>query len=72
MEKIKLAAMILVIIGALNWGLVAIDPKYDAVKMLLAKKDEAEPNNMVRAVYAAVGIAAVYFAYCKYQEYQKK
>lgn len=47
-------ASALVIIGALNWGLVAIDPMYNAVDALLGVGSMA-----ARVVYGLVGIAAL-------------
>lgn len=47
-------ASALVIIGALNWGLVAIDQKYNVVNALLGADSMA-----ARVVYGLVGIAAL-------------
>ncbi len=44
----------LVLIGALNWGLVSIDKEYDLVKMLFG--DYSMPS---RLVYGLVGISAL-------------
>jgi len=46
----KLAALLLVI-GGLNWGLVAISPDYNLVDML--------GPTLSRVVYALVGISAI-------------
>ena len=50
-------AMILVIIGGLNWGLVAISPAYDLVQLLLGMWP-----TLAQLVYLLVGVAAVYMA----------
>ncbi len=49
-----MVTFILLAVGGLNWGLVAISPKYDLVQMLLGTWPMA-----VTAVYALVGISAV-------------
>lgn len=46
-------ALVLVIIGGLNWGLVAISPSLDLVAML-------QVVWLVKLVYALVGLAAIY------------
>ena len=46
--------LVLVLIGALNWGLVSIDKNYDLVKMLLG--DYTMPS---RLVYGLVAISAL-------------
>lgn len=51
-------ALILVIIGGLNWGLYAISPSYDLVAMLLG----AWPT-LVQLVYLLVGISAIYLIF---------
>jgi uncharacterized membrane protein YuzA (DUF378 family) len=44
--------ILLVLIGALNWGLVAIDPKYNLVERI--------PNEIVkRVIYTVIGLSAV-------------
>ena len=45
-------AQLLVLIGALNWGLIGLN-KTDAVVMIF-------PRQLVRYVHIAVGIAALY------------
>lgn len=50
-------ALILVIIGGLNWGLVGISPNYNLVEMLLGSVPL-----LVQLVYLLVGASAVYLA----------
>lgn len=50
-------ALVLVIIGGLNWGLIAISPSYDLVQLLLGSVAV-----LAQLVYLLVGIAAVYLA----------
>ena len=60
MRKLDAVAMTLVIIGALNWGLVAI-AEFDLVAWVFGL-DFGETNAASRVVYALVGLAAVYEA----------
>jgi len=50
-------ALILVIIGGLNWGLIAISPMYDVVQLLLGFMPV-----LAQLVYLLVGVAAIYMA----------
>ena len=56
-------ALILVIIGGLNWGLVAISSDYDVVALLLGGATVAS-----RIVYGLVGLAALYTIYYLFKE----
>jgi uncharacterized protein len=58
MKKLDLAAAILLIVGGLNWGLVAI-AKFDLVAWIFGK-DFGGTNAASRIVYGLVGLAAVY------------
>jgi hypothetical protein len=58
MERIDLLAAALVIVGGLNWGLVAV-AKFDLVATLVGL-EFGETNAVSRIVYALVGLAAVY------------
>jgi uncharacterized membrane protein YuzA (DUF378 family) len=58
MKKIDVLAGILVVVGALNWGLVAIG-EFDLVATLFGL-DFGETNAATRVVYGLVGAAAVY------------
>jgi uncharacterized membrane protein YuzA (DUF378 family) len=50
-------AMVLVIIGGLNWGLIAINPNWNLVEMLFGYWPI-----VAQLVYLLVGVAAVYLA----------
>jgi uncharacterized membrane protein YuzA (DUF378 family) len=58
MKKIDVIAATLVIVGALNWGLVAI-ARFDLVAWIFGK-DFGGTNAGSRIVYGLVGLAAVY------------
>ena len=58
MKKLDLTAAILLIVGGLNWGLVAI-AKFDLVAWIFGK-DFGGTNAASRIVYGLVGLAAVY------------
>lgn len=67
MYSLKDVALLLVLIGALNWGLVGA-ANVNAVDKLtgLVVKDNRVVN---KAVYVLVGLAAVFVAYNKYRNY---
>jgi len=58
MRVINLITQLLVIVGGLNWGLVAIG-EFDLVAALVGL-DFGETNALSRIVYGLVGLAAVY------------
>ena len=58
MKKLDIAAAALLIVGGLNWGLVAI-AKFDLVAALVGL-EFGETNAVSRVIYALVGAAAVY------------
>ena len=58
MKKLDVIAAVLVAVGGLNWGLVAI-ADFDLVAALVGL-DFGETNAASRIVYALVGAAAVY------------
>src|SRR3954470_8537732 len=58
MKKLDVLAGILVVVGALNWGLVAI-AEFDLVATLFGL-DFGETNAATRVIYGLVGAAAVY------------
>ena len=60
MRKLDILAAVLVVVGGLNWGLVAI-AEFDLVAAL-AGLDFGETNPLTRIVYGLVGLAAVYQA----------
>jgi uncharacterized membrane protein YuzA (DUF378 family) len=57
-KKLDILTAALVVIGGLNWGLVAI-AKFDLVATLVGL-DFGETNAASRIVYGLVGLAAVY------------
>jgi uncharacterized membrane protein YuzA (DUF378 family) len=60
MKKLDLLAATLVIVGGLNWGLVAI-AKFDLVAAIFGL-DFGQTNAATRIVYGLVGLAAAYEA----------
>ena len=58
MKKLDMLAAVLVIVGGLNWGLVAV-AEFDLVATIFAL-DFGETNAASRVVYGLVGLAAVY------------
>ena len=58
MKKLDIAAAALLIIGGLNWGLVAI-AEFDLVAALVGL-EFGETNAVSRVIYGLVGAAAVY------------
>jgi uncharacterized protein len=59
MKKLDLVAATLVLVGGLNWGLVAV-AKFDLVAWIFGGMDFGETNAGSRVVYGLVGLAAVY------------
>jgi hypothetical protein len=57
MKMLELIAMVLLLIGGLNWGLVGAF-NYNLVTTLLG-----DGSTMTRAVYAIVGLCALYEAF---------
>jgi uncharacterized protein len=60
MKKIDALALMLVIVGALNWGLVAL-AEFDLVAAI-AGLEFGETNAFTRVVYALVGLSGIYVA----------
>jgi len=60
MSKLTLIAGALVVVGGLNWGLVAI-AEFDLVAALVGL-EFGETNAVSRIVYGLVGISAAYLA----------
>ena len=58
MKKLDIIAAALVIVGGLNWGLVAI-AEFDLVAWIFGE-DFGATNAASRIVYGLVGLAAVY------------
>ena len=59
MKKLDALAAILVLVGGLNWGLVAV-AEFDLVAWICGGLDFGETNAASRVVYGLVGLAAVY------------
>jgi uncharacterized membrane protein YuzA (DUF378 family) len=60
MRKIDIAALILAIVGALNWGLVAIG-SFDLVAKVFGM-DFGETNAITRVIYGLVGLSGLWLA----------
>jgi uncharacterized membrane protein YuzA (DUF378 family) len=60
MKKLDLAAGALVVVGAVNWGLVAL-AEFDLVAALFGL-DFGETNAVTRIVYGLVGLSGVWLA----------
>ena len=60
MSKLNVVAAALVIVGGLNWGLVAI-AEFDLVATLVGL-EFGETNAASRIVYGLVGLSAAYLA----------
>ena len=58
MKKLDLAALTLIVVGGLNWGLVAL-AKFDLVATICGGLDFGETNAVSRIVYGLVGLAAL-------------
>ena len=58
MKKLDILTAALVVVGGLNWGLIAV-AKFDLVATLVGL-DFGEANAASRIVYGLVGLAAVY------------
>jgi uncharacterized membrane protein YuzA (DUF378 family) len=58
MKKLDVLAATLVVVGALNWGLVAV-ARFDLVAWIFGK-DFGGTNAGSRIVYGLVGVAGVY------------
>jgi len=57
MKAVHAIAFILVVIGGLNWGLIAINGNYNVVAAVLG-----DGSVLARIVYALVGVSAIYLA----------
>ena len=60
MKKLDVIAAVLLIVGGLNWGLVAL-ARFDLVAAVFGL-DFGETNAVTRLVYGLVGLSAVYLA----------
>jgi uncharacterized protein len=59
MKKLDALAAALVLVGGVNWGLVAV-AKFDLVAWICGGMEFGETNAASRMVYGLVGLAAVY------------
>jgi uncharacterized membrane protein YuzA (DUF378 family) len=59
MKKLDLLAGTLVLVGGLNWGLVAV-ARFDLVAWIFGGMEFGQTNAASRVVYGLVGLAAVY------------
>jgi uncharacterized membrane protein YuzA (DUF378 family) len=59
MRKLDVLAAALVIVGGLNWGLVAV-AEFDLVAWIFGGMDFGETSAASRVVYGLVGLAAAY------------
>jgi uncharacterized membrane protein YuzA (DUF378 family) len=57
-KKLDLAALALIVVGGINWGLVGLF-KFDLVAAVCGGLDFGETNAVSRIVYSLVGLAAV-------------
>ncbi len=60
MRKLDGLALVLVIVGALNWGLVAV-AEFDLVATIFGM-DFGETNALSRVVYGLVGVSGLWTA----------
>jgi uncharacterized protein len=60
MRKLDTAALILVIVGALNWGLVAL-AEFDLVAKIFGM-EFGETNAASRVIYGLVGLSGLWIA----------
>jgi uncharacterized protein len=59
MKKLDTLALSLVLVGGLNWGLVAL-AEFDLVAWICGGMEFGETNAASRVIYGLVGLAAVY------------
>ena len=59
MKKLDALAAVLLIVGGLNWGLVAV-AEFDLVAWICGGLEFGETNAVSRLIYGLVGLAAVY------------
>lgn len=60
MKTLNILAGVLVIVGALNWGLVAL-AEFDLVATIFGM-EFGETNALTRVVYGLVGLSGIYLA----------
>ena len=59
MRKLDILAAALVLIGGINWGLVAV-ARFDLVAWICGGMDFGQTNVASRIIYGLVGLAALY------------
>jgi hypothetical protein len=59
MKKLDVLAATLVLVGGLNWGLIAV-ARFDLVAWICGGMEFGETNAASRVIYGLVGLAAVY------------
>jgi uncharacterized membrane protein YuzA (DUF378 family) len=59
MKKLDVLAATLVLVGGLNWGLIAV-ARFDLVAWICGGMDFGQTNAVSRVIYGLVGLAAVY------------
>jgi uncharacterized membrane protein YuzA (DUF378 family) len=59
MRKLDTLALILTIVGGLNWGLVGLF-RFDLVAAIFGGMEFGETNLASRIVYTVVGLSAIY------------
>jgi len=62
MKQLDILATILLVVGGLNWGLVAL-ANFDLVAALTGAGGFGAKNALGAVVYALVGVAAIYRAF---------
>ena len=60
MRKLDVAALVLAIVGALNWGLVAL-AEFDLVAEIAGLKF-GQTNALTRVIYGLVGLSGLWLA----------
>jgi uncharacterized protein len=59
MKQLDIIATALLVVGGLNWGLVGL-ANFDLVAAITGAGDFGEKNALGTAIYALVGLSAVY------------
>jgi uncharacterized protein len=60
-KKLDTLALVLTIVGGLNWGLVGLF-RFDLVAAIFGGMEFGETNLASRIVYTTVGLSAIYLA----------
>lgn len=62
MKPLDLIATVLLIIGGLNWGLIAV-ANFDLVAMITGAGAFGNKNMLGAVIYGLVGLSAIYLAF---------